>query len=66
MIQRPLAYADHLEGEVESILALPGCEDAEGPLRAWHTHVASRSIEWRSWADVRASFARARVSSAPA
>src|SRR5687767_10250066 len=33
--------------------------DAEGPLRAWYTHVNSRTTAWHSWADVRASFATA-------
>ena len=38
---------------------MPGCEDGEGPLRAWHTHVGSRSVDWGSWADVKADFASA-------
>jgi len=37
----------------------PGCQDAEGPLRAWYTHVGSRTVDWSSWADVRADFASA-------
>ena len=32
-----------------------GCDDAEGPLRAWHTHVSSKAVSWNSWADVKAS-----------
>ncbi len=40
---------------------LPGHEDAEGPLRAWYTHVNSKTISWQSWGDVRASFAGASI-----
>jgi mRNA interferase HigB len=39
----------------------PGCEDAEGPLRAWYTHVNSKSVAWQSWADVKADFATASI-----
>ena len=28
---------------------LPGYQDAEGPLRAWYTHVNSRAVSWQSW-----------------
>lgn len=34
-------------------------QDAEGPLKAWYAHVSNRQVEWRNWADVRASFANA-------
>ena len=37
----------------------PGCQDSEGPLRAWYTHVSSRTIAWASWADVKTDFATA-------
>ncbi len=37
----------------------PGHEDAEGPLRAWYTHVNHRSVAWQTWGDVKASFASA-------
>ena len=37
----------------------PGHEDAEGPLRAWYTHVSSRTVSWHSWGDVKADFATA-------
>jgi mRNA interferase HigB len=40
---------------------LPGRGDAEGPLRAWYTHVKSRSVAWRNWADVKTSFATASI-----
>ncbi|HBI42840.1 MAG TPA: hypothetical protein DDY78_08275 [Planctomycetales bacterium] len=39
----------------------PGHEDAEGPLRAWYTHVNNRSVSWQSWRGVKASFARASI-----
>ena len=39
----------------------PGHEDAEGPLRAWYTHVSSKTISWQSWGDVKASFAGASI-----
>jgi len=39
----------------------PGYADSEGPLRAWYTHVNSKTIDWHSWADVRASFASASL-----
>jgi mRNA interferase HigB len=39
----------------------PGRADAEGPLRAWHTHVNSRSAAWQSWGDLKASFAGASI-----
>jgi mRNA interferase HigB len=37
----------------------PGHEDSEGPLRAWHTHVSSRTAAWTSWGDVKRVFASA-------
>lgn len=36
-----------------------GHADAEGPLRAWYTHVSSKTVSWHSWADVKAVFAAA-------
>jgi len=39
----------------------PNREDAEGSLRAWYTHVNSRSVAWRSWGDVKATFATASI-----
>jgi mRNA interferase HigB len=38
---------------------IPGCQDSEGPLRAWYTHVSDRSVAWRTWSDVKAAFATA-------
>lgn len=39
----------------------PGHRDAEGPLRAWYTHVNSKTVSWQSWGNVKASFARASI-----
>jgi mRNA interferase HigB len=39
----------------------PGYADAEGPLRAWYTHVSDRSVAWQSWADVKADFGSASL-----
>ena len=40
---------------------LPGHEDAEGPLRAWYTHVNSRTVSWQAWGDVKSSFPSASI-----
>jgi len=39
----------------------PGRKDSEGPLRAWYTHVNSKTVAWQSWADVKADFAVASI-----
>lgn len=39
----------------------PGHRDAEGPLRAWYTHVSSKSVSWQSWGSVKAAFASASI-----
>ena len=39
----------------------PGHDDAEGPLRAWYTHVNSKTVAWQSWADVEADFGNASI-----
>ena len=39
----------------------PGHETAQGPLRAWYTHVNSRTISWQSWADVKVEVASASI-----
>jgi mRNA interferase HigB len=36
--------------------AAAGHADAEGPLRAWYTHVNSKRTSWQSWGDVKALF----------
>lgn len=38
-----------------------GRQDAEGPLRAWHTHVSSNTVSWRSWGEVKRDFASASI-----
>ena len=40
---------------------MPGDQDAEGPLRAWYTHVNSRTVSWQSWRDVKAGFGSASL-----
>ncbi len=35
--------------------------DAEGPLRAWHTHVNSKTVSWLNWGDVRKDFGTASL-----
>lgn len=40
---------------------VPGHEDSEGPLRAWYTHVSSRTVAWQGWADVKAEFGTASL-----
>jgi mRNA interferase HigB len=39
----------------------PDHGDAEGPLRAWYTHVNSKSVSWHAWGDLKAAFARASI-----
>lgn len=39
----------------------PGHKDSEGPLKAWHTHVNSKTVSWHSWGDVKADFATASI-----
>ena len=36
-------------------------QDADGPLRAWFTHVNNRSVEWRHWGDVKSDFGTASI-----
>ena len=38
-----------------------GHQDAEGPLRAWHTQVQSTSVAWQTFADVRADIGTASL-----
>lgn len=39
----------------------PGHQDAEGPLRAWYTHVSNRSVAWQAWGDVKSVFSTASL-----
>jgi len=36
-------------------------QDSQGPLRAWHTHVKSKTVAWHTWAEVKADFANASL-----
>lgn len=36
-------------------------QDAEGPLRAWYTHVSNRLVSWNSWGDVKADYGKASL-----
>ncbi len=38
-----------------------GREDAEGPLRAWYSHINSKTVAWQSWANVKADFSSASI-----
>jgi mRNA interferase HigB len=49
------------QSRLKQFWALAGRAEAEGPLRAWYTHVRSKSIAWHSWGDVKASFATASL-----
>lgn len=40
---------------------LPGHGEAEGPLRAWFTQVANRTVCWHSWSDVKAYYPSASL-----
>src|SRR5579863_5720213 len=40
---------------------LAGHEDAEGPLRAWYTHLNSKTVSWQAWGDVKTSCASASI-----
>ncbi len=39
----------------------PGRADAEGSLRAWYTHVNSKTVTWHTWSDVKSAFAAASI-----
>jgi mRNA interferase HigB len=39
----------------------PGQEDAEGPLRAWYTHVNSKTVAWHTWGQVKAAIRTASI-----
>ena len=41
--------------------ASPGHGVAEGPLRAWFTHVNNKTVSWYSWSDVKADFPAASL-----
>lgn len=39
----------------------PDQDEAEGPLRAWYTHVGKKAVAWRGWGDVKADFGKASL-----
>jgi mRNA interferase HigB len=39
----------------------PGREDAEGPLRAWYTHVNCKAVAWHSWGHLKRDFSTASI-----
>ena len=39
----------------------PGRKDSEGQLRAWYTHVNSKTVTWRTWSEVKSSFSSASL-----
>lgn len=49
------------KARLKSFWEMPGHEDAEGPLRAWYTHVNHRSVSWQSWGDVKADYGNASL-----
>jgi mRNA interferase HigB len=38
-----------------------GHDDAEGPLRAWYTHISSKTVAWYSWGDVKSDIGNASI-----
>jgi mRNA interferase HigB len=38
-----------------------GRQDAEGPLRAWYTHVNNKAVTWHAWGDVKEDFGAASL-----
>jgi len=49
------------KARLKQFRTFPGHKDAEGPLRAWYTHINSRTVSWQSWGDVKAMFAGASI-----
>jgi mRNA interferase HigB len=49
------------QSRLKQFWELPGRGDAEGPLRAWYTHVKNKNVAWQSWAEVKESFASASL-----
>jgi len=59
MGQRPMRVIS--KARLRQFWELPGCADAEGPLRAWFTRVNSRTVWWKSWAIVKADYCGASI-----
>jgi mRNA interferase HigB len=49
------------QSRLKQFWGLPGRADAEGPLRAWYRHVSSKTVAWRTWADVKSTFTNASL-----
>ena len=49
------------KARLKSFWELAGRSDSEGPLRAWHKHVSSKTVAWHSWGDVKTVFANASL-----
>jgi mRNA interferase HigB len=49
------------KARLKQFWALPGHEDAEGPLQGWVYTVDSRTVSWKAWGDVKASFPSASI-----
>ena len=49
------------KARLQAFWRLPGHQDAEGPLRAWHTHVNNKTVSWHAWGDVKAEFGSASL-----
>ena len=49
------------KARLREFLEGPGHKTAEGPLRAWYTHVNSKTVAWHSWGDLKADFPTASL-----
>ena len=49
------------KARLKQFWAAPGHAVAEGPLRAWYTHVNNKTVSWHSWSNVKADFPTASL-----
>jgi mRNA interferase HigB len=49
------------KARLKAFWSTPGHQGAEGPLRAWFTHVNNKTVAWHGWGDVKSSFATASL-----
>ncbi len=49
------------KARLRSFWESPGHESAEGPLRAWYSHVSDKSVSWHGWGDLKADFPAASI-----
>lgn len=47
------------KARIRTFWQMSGHASAESPLRAWYTHVNSKTVAWHSWSDVKAAYATA-------